>query len=113
MPAGLQRLWQLLVAVSAFLAMAAAQETGTAPLVPALFVFGDSLLDNGNNNNLASLAKANYLPYGIDFAVGPTGRFCNGYTIVDELGTYLRTSRSPRVHQQRAKRFTLIQALCT
>ena len=84
-------LWQLLVAVSAFLAMAAAQETGAAPMVPALFVFGDSLLDSGNNNNLASLAKANYLPYGIDFAAGPTGRFCNGYTIVDELGTYACT----------------------
>ncbi|KAM3211502.1 hypothetical protein ACQJBY_064956 [Aegilops geniculata] len=82
-------LWQLLVAVSAFLAMAAAQETGAAPMVPALFVFGDSLLDSGNNNNLASLAKANYLPYGIDFAAGPTGRFCNGYTIVDELAELL------------------------
>ncbi|GJN12613.1 hypothetical protein PR202_ga30905 [Eleusine coracana subsp. coracana] len=57
--------------------------------VPALFVFGDSLIDNGNNNNLASLAKANYFPYGIDFAAGPTGRFCNGYTIVDELADLL------------------------
>ncbi|WVZ95453.1 hypothetical protein U9M48_041216 [Paspalum notatum var. saurae] len=57
--------------------------------VPALFVFGDSLVDSGNNNNLASLAKANYLPYGIDFAGGPTGRFCNGYTIVDELAELL------------------------
>ncbi|KAF7096279.1 hypothetical protein CFC21_098250 [Triticum aestivum] len=82
-------LWQLLLAVSAFLATAAAQETGAAPMVPALFVFGDSLLDSGNNNNLASLAKANYLPYGIDFAAGPTGRFCNGYTIVDELAELL------------------------
>jgi phospholipase/lecithinase/hemolysin len=61
--------------------------TAAAQRVPGLFVFGDSLIDNGNNNNLASLAKANYFPYGIDFAGGPTGRFCNGYTIVDELGT--------------------------
>ncbi|CAD6272105.1 unnamed protein product [Miscanthus lutarioriparius] len=39
--------------------------------VPAMFVFGDSLTDNGNNNDLNSLAKANYPPYGIDFAGGP------------------------------------------
>jgi len=65
-------------------APAAAPANQTRP--PALFVFGDSLIDSGNNNNLASLAKANYFPYGIDFAAGPTGRFCNGYTIVDELG---------------------------
>lgn len=55
-------------------------------LVPAMFVFGDSLIDNGNNNDLPSLAKANYYPYGIDFSNGPTGRFSNGYTIVDEIG---------------------------
>ncbi|CAA6660221.1 unnamed protein product [Spirodela intermedia] len=54
-------------------------------LVPAMFIFGDSLIDNGNNNNLASFAKANYYPYGIDFAGGPTGRFSNGYTVVDEI----------------------------
>jgi hypothetical protein len=79
------RLWLLLLAVLAV--AAAATGEGRAP---ALFVFGDSLIDSGNNNNLASLAKANYFPYGIDFADGPTGRFCNGYTIVDELGTYGR-----------------------
>lgn len=54
--------------------------------MPAMFVFGDSLIDNGNNNDLPSLAKANYYPYGIDFSNGPTGRFSNGYTIVDEIG---------------------------
>lgn len=55
-------------------------------MLPAMFIFGDSLIDNGNNNNLPSFAKANYLPYGIDFKGGPTGRFCNGYTMVDEIG---------------------------
>ncbi|WOK96520.1 GDSL esterase/lipase [Canna indica] len=60
-----------------------------AELVPAMFVFGDSLIDSGNNNDLASLAKANYYPYGIDFAGGPTGRFSNGYTIVDEIADLL------------------------
>ncbi|XP_057793695.1 GDSL esterase/lipase At1g71691 [Salvia miltiorrhiza] len=58
-------------------------------LVPAMFIFGDSLIDNGNNNNLPSLAKANYLPYGIDFNGGPTGRFSNGYTMVDTIAELL------------------------
>lgn len=58
-------------------------------LVPAMFIFGDSLIDNGNNNNLLTLAKANYPPYGIDFNLGPTGRFSNGYTIVDIIGKTL------------------------
>ncbi|XP_059630483.1 GDSL esterase/lipase At1g71691-like [Cornus florida] len=58
-------------------------------MVPAMFIFGDSLIDNGNNNNLPSLAKANYYPYGIDFNGGPTGRFSNGYTMVDEIAELL------------------------
>lgn len=57
--------------------------------VPAMFVFGDSLIDNGNNNDLPSFAKANYFPYGIDFNGGPTGRFSNGYTMVDAIGILL------------------------
>lgn len=63
---------------------------GKKELVPAMFVFGDSLIDNGNNNDLPSFAKANYYPYGIDFAGGPTGRFSNGYTIVDEIGKTIK-----------------------
>lgn len=62
---------------------------GQREMVPAMFIFGDSLIDNGNNNNLPSFAKANYYPYGIDFNGGPTGRFSNGYTMVDEIGTFL------------------------
>jgi len=61
----------------------------TTAMFPAMFVFGDSLVDNGNNNHLNSLARSNYLPYGIDFAGNqPTGRFSNGKTIVDFIGTY-------------------------
>lgn len=55
-------------------------------MVPSMYVFGDSLIDNGNNNDLNSFAKANYFPYGIDFDGGPTGRFSNGYTMIDEIG---------------------------
>lgn len=59
---------------------------GAAPQAPCYFIFGDSLVDNGNNNQLQSLARANYLPYGIDFNGGPTGRFSNGKTTVDVIG---------------------------
>ncbi|XP_011100822.1 GDSL esterase/lipase At4g16230 [Sesamum indicum] len=53
--------------------------------VPANFVFGDSLVDAGNNNYIFSLSKANFAPNGIDFGM-PTGRFTNGRTIVDIVG---------------------------
>lgn len=59
------------------------------PLVPCYFIFGDSLVDNGNNNDIASLARANYLPYGIDFPEGPTGRFSNGKTTIDVISELL------------------------
>lgn len=59
------------------------------PQVPCYFIFGDSLVDNGNNNNLNSLARANYMPYGIDFPRGPTGRFSNGKTTVDVISDQL------------------------
>ncbi|KAG8484986.1 hypothetical protein CXB51_021588 [Gossypium anomalum] len=49
------------------------------PQVPCYFIFGDSLSDNGNNNNLNTLAKVNYSPYGIDFPKGPTGRSCRDF----------------------------------
>ncbi|KAL2335799.1 hypothetical protein Fmac_010245 [Flemingia macrophylla] len=65
------------------------QDRSGREMVPAMFIFGDSLIDNGNNNNLPSFAKANYFPYGIDFNGGPTGRFSNGYTIVDEIAELL------------------------
>ncbi|KAK7245598.1 hypothetical protein RIF29_40445 [Crotalaria pallida] len=59
------------------------------PQVPCLFIFGDSLSDSGNNNNLSTYAKANYKPYGIDFPTGPTGRFTNGRTSIDIITEFL------------------------
>ncbi|KAL8468338.1 hypothetical protein ACS0TY_031534 [Phlomoides rotata] len=59
------------------------------PQVPCFFIFGDSLVDNGNNNAIQSLARANYLPYGVDFPDGPTGRFSNGKTTVDVIAELL------------------------
>ncbi|CAB4289539.1 unnamed protein product [Prunus armeniaca] len=55
-----------------------------------MFVFGSSLVDNGNNNFFESRAKADYLPYGIDFPNGPSGRFTNGKNVVDLLGDQLK-----------------------
>ncbi|KAF5760936.1 putative triacylglycerol lipase [Helianthus annuus] len=59
------------------------------PQVPCYFIFGDSLVDNGNNNRLRTEAKANYSPYGIDFPPGVTGRFTNGLTSADIIGQLL------------------------
>ncbi|XP_076927203.1 GDSL esterase/lipase At1g29670-like [Bidens hawaiensis] len=60
-----------------------------SPRVPCYFVFGDSLVDCGNNNDLETSAKANYPPYGIDFPTGVNGRFTNGRTIADLIGLIL------------------------
>ncbi|XP_052626645.1 GDSL esterase/lipase At5g42170 [Lactuca sativa] len=52
--------------------------------VSALLTFGDSFVDQGNNNYNAAIGKANYLPYGKDFMGGkPTGRFSNGKSLPD------------------------------
>ncbi|XP_023893652.1 GDSL esterase/lipase At5g45670 [Quercus suber] len=59
------------------------------PQVPCYFIFGDSLVDNGNNNQLSSLARSDYRPYGIDFPGGPSGRFSNGKTSVDVIAELL------------------------
>lgn len=57
--------------------------------IKGMFVFGSSLVDNGNNNHLQSKAKADYLPYGVDFPNGPSGRFTNGKNLIDLLGDHL------------------------
>ncbi|EXC04026.1 GDSL esterase/lipase [Morus notabilis] len=59
-------------------------------LAPALYVFGDSNVDAGNNNLFNTHAKANYPPYGIDFPSGIiTGRPTNGYNIADFFAKWL------------------------
>lgn len=72
--------------VAAALVLGAVDVEKAVAQVPAMFVFGDSLTDPGNNNNLVTLAKANYYPNGIDFPLGATGRYCNGGTMADHLG---------------------------
>ncbi|KAJ9146022.1 hypothetical protein P3X46_028342 [Hevea brasiliensis] len=69
---------------------------GVDDKIQGMFVFGSSLVDNGNNNFLPnSMAKANYLPYGIDFPFGPSGRFTNGKNVIDLLGDQLHLPLIP------------------
>ncbi|CAI9783137.1 unnamed protein product [Fraxinus pennsylvanica] len=74
------------------------------PLVPALCIFGDSVVDVGNNNNLQTLIKANFPPYGRDFVThNPTGRFCNGKLATDFTAENLGfTSYPPAYFSQEA-----------
>jgi len=57
--------------------------------VPALFVFGDSLLDTGNNNNMSTLVKATSPPYGNYPSRTSGGRFSNGPVFTDFVGEFL------------------------
>ncbi|RZC50127.1 hypothetical protein C5167_018549 [Papaver somniferum] len=68
--------------------------TGTNK-IPGLIAFGDSTVDAGNNNQVLTLIKANFPPYGQDFEGGkPTGRFCNGRLPTDFLSEMLGIKRS-------------------
>ncbi|KAI6700427.1 hypothetical protein NL676_014751 [Syzygium grande] len=75
-----------LLAVIQFQTQVVVCSSSSGPLAPALYAFGDSLFDSGNNNLLPTLVKANFLPYGNNFPSGVTGRFTNGRTVVDFLG---------------------------
>ncbi|XP_057432936.1 GDSL esterase/lipase At5g22810-like [Lotus japonicus] len=66
------------------------------PLVPALFIFGDSFVDVGNNNQLLTVIKANFPPYGRDFENhNPTGRFSNGKLAIDFIAETIGFTSSP------------------
>ncbi|KAL5845718.1 hypothetical protein ACOSQ3_009242 [Xanthoceras sorbifolium] len=62
----------------------------------AFFVFGDSLVDSGNNNYLATTARADAPPYGIDYPTHlPTGRFSNGLNIPDIISEQIGQTHPP------------------
>lgn len=71
------------------------EEPSSIRLAPALYVFGDSVVDSGNNNHLPTQAKSNFLPYGVDFNGKPTGRFTNGRTIADYFANLLGLPFAP------------------
>ncbi|CAN1226698.1 GDSL esterase/lipase At3g14820 [Linum perenne] len=58
--------------------------------VPAVFVFGDSLVDTGNNNYIPTTVKSNFPPNGRDFPDRkPTGRFSNARCVADFIAEVL------------------------
>uniref|UniRef100_J3LZF3 Uncharacterized protein n=1 Tax=Oryza brachyantha TaxID=4533 RepID=J3LZF3_ORYBR len=80
----------LLAVAAARVVVPAAAAPAPASAARAFFVFGDSLVDNGNNNYLMTTARADAPPYGIDFPTHmPTGRFSNGLNIPDIISEYL------------------------
>jgi phospholipase/lecithinase/hemolysin len=72
-------------------AAVAAASVAAGAKVPAMYVFGDSTADVGNNDYLPwSIARADFPHNGVDFPGGkPTGRFCNGLIGVDFIGEQL------------------------
>eukprot|EP01018_Ginkgo_biloba_P037067 Gb_05737 [translate_table: standard] len=66
------------------------------PYAPAMFVFGDSVADGGNNNYIHNTsARANFPPYGETFFHRPTGRFTNGRTAFDFIAARLKLPFPP------------------
>nr|BAG68910.1 GDSL-motif lipase [Arabidopsis thaliana] len=81
----------LLLALVLIVVEANAVKQGINATIPALIVFGDSIMDTGNNNNLPTLLKCNFPPYGKDYPGGyATRRFSDGRVpsdlIAEKLG---------------------------
>ena len=71
----------------------ATQTNPSKPMVSAFYMFGDSTVDSGNNDGLATVFKTNFPPYGRDLADHkPTGRFSNGKLPTDILCMTRRTT---------------------
>ncbi|KAI3938779.1 hypothetical protein MKW98_011931 [Papaver atlanticum] len=79
----------LFMSLNLFLCLTIFVGKSLGAIAPAIYVFGDSLLDSGNNNFLQTQTKANFTPYGVDFPGEPTGRFTNGATGGDFIATFL------------------------
>ncbi|KAL1568403.1 GDSL esterase/lipase 6 [Salvia divinorum] len=77
-----------LLFVSVNLFLLAASATGSE--IPAVFIFGDSIFDAGNNHYIPNCTvQADFPPYGSSFFGHPTGRFTNGRTVADFISEYL------------------------
>ena len=83
----------LILGASCVFLLSAADGDGGTMRYNAMFNFGDSLSDVGNNNYLPgeSVPRANKPFHGVDFpgpgGPKPTGRFSNGYNVADFIGT--------------------------
>lgn len=77
------------------------------PSNSSLFIFGDSILDVGNNNyiNTTTLDQANFWPYGITFFHFPTGRFSDGRLISDFIAERANLALIPPFLQPGRPRF--------
>ncbi|KAI3455666.1 hypothetical protein Pfo_012329 [Paulownia fortunei] len=73
------------------------------PKPAALFIFGDSFFDPGNNNhiNTTTLDQANFWPYGETYFKHPTGRFSDGRLISDFLAEHAKLPLIPPYLQPR------------
>ena len=64
-----------------------ASDGSDGPGAAAVIVFGDSIVDPGNNNGINTIVKCNFPPYGRDLSGGKsTGRFSNGRVASDIIG---------------------------
>ncbi|KAM3375219.1 GDSL esterase/lipase 5 [Capsicum galapagoense] len=77
------------------------------PHQAALFVFGDSIFDPGNNNYINTTAdfQANYFPYGESFFKYPTGRASDGRLIPDFIAEYAHLPLIPPYFEIGKKHF--------
>ncbi|KAI3768985.1 hypothetical protein L6452_00081 [Arctium lappa] len=87
----------LLVCVLVFFSGLIKLSVCKTPAAPAVYMFGDSLVDVGNNNYLPlSIAKADFPHNGVDYPTGkPTGRFSNGKNAADFLAKNMGLPTSP------------------
>ncbi|KAF3559528.1 hypothetical protein F2Q69_00017719 [Brassica cretica] len=61
-----------------------------SPPITALYAFGDSTVDSGNNNYIPTLFQSNHPPYGRSFpAKLSTGRFSDGKLATDFIASSL------------------------
>ncbi|XP_010550709.1 PREDICTED: GDSL esterase/lipase At5g63170 [Tarenaya hassleriana] len=86
----------------------------TDSLVTAIFAFGDSILDTGNNNNLPAVSRCNFFPYGINFPNGsPTGRYSNGKVPTDLIAEALGIKQTvPAYRKPDLKPDDLLTGVC-
>ncbi|PON62546.1 Lipase [Trema orientale] len=73
----------------------------------ALFVFGDSIFDVGNNDYFPTTIRSNYFPYGETFFKYPTGRFSDGRLIPDFIAEYAKLPLIPPYLQPGFVEYTL------